>query len=228
MILKTVLGDEIICNKEIELLLRYPKHKKYEADLLLKLPIGYSFLDIGGHYGDTVFTMAIHAKNNNRSDIRFYVFEPDTYKCKMMKENVLLNDLNIVVYQYGVGDTTCRIGNLDKKGRCSATYKKYPKGKLSMIKLDDLKDILEPIGFMHIDVEGWESRVLEGANQILQNKENKIYIIAECWPNNESYERGFSLTPRLDILNIMNKYTHYIQQDDLIDELTNLVFYPLL
>ena len=56
-------------------LLRCQKHKRKEAEYLLQLPYGSSFLDVGANWGDTVLTMAIHAKNKCRSDIRFYAFE---------------------------------------------------------------------------------------------------------------------------------------------------------
>ena len=51
-------------------LLRCKKHKQREAEYLLQMPYGSSFLDIGANWGDTVLTMAIHAKNNNISNFK--------------------------------------------------------------------------------------------------------------------------------------------------------------
>lgn len=94
-----------------------------------------------------------------------------------------------------------------------------------MITLNSIKDIIELVGFMHIDVEGWESKVLEGSTDILSNESNKIFIIAECWDNLTSKRLGFSENPEQDILNIINNYK-YTRQEDLIDQEKNLVFFP--
>ena len=34
---------------------------------------------------------------------------------------------------------------------------------------------------MHIDVEGWEDKVLNGAQSILNNKDNKMMLFLEYW-----------------------------------------------
>jgi len=230
-IIKTVLNDDIIfpVKKPIyDQLLFDPKHKEYEANLLLKLPNNFSFLDIGGHYGDTVLTMAIHARKNNRDDIRFFVFEPNLDKCIYIKKISLLNNLNINVLNVGVGNLNTKIKSdgksKDLKGKCKYIYhyqkriyeKKNDRGNTiaESIKLDSIRSVLEPIGFMHIDVEGWETRVLEGSNEILKNKNNKMHIIAEY----------LSVQEKNKILNLMNNY-EFNRDEDLIDGPSNLVFF---
>lgn len=234
----TVLGDKIegFDIDDGHQLHRCPAHKKYEAELLLKLPLNYSFLDIGSHFGDTVITMALHAKNNKRPDIRFFAFEPNNTKCEYIIKMNKLNNLNISVINAGVGDENCDIVpyhyRTTMKG--TMTYNKINQmsnesinshDTISMITLNSIKDIIEPLGFMHIDAEGWESKVLEGSSDVLDNDNNKIFIIAECWDNLTSKRLGFSANPELDILNIMKKYK-YIRQTDLIDQEKNLVFFP--
>ena len=34
---------------------------------------------------------------------------------------------------------------------------------------------------MHIDVEGWEDKVLNGAQSVLNNKNNKMMLFLEYW-----------------------------------------------
>jgi FkbM family methyltransferase len=203
---------------------------------LLKLPQGYSFLDIGAHFGDTIITMALNAKNNNRGDIRFFAFEPNKEKCKYIQKMNELNNLNIIVINAGVGNENCKIipHHYKTTMKGTITYNKINQSLsdnteiidiLDMITLNSIKDKIEPVGFMHIDVEGWESKVLEGSSNILNNINNKIFIIAECWDCSVSKHLGFSENPEQDILNIMSNYK-YTRYEDLIDQEKNLVFFP--
>ena len=74
MIRKTVFKDDIIYklpkNCGEDLLNKYKKTKLYEGYLMVNMPKNSSFLDVGAHNG--VLTMAIHAKNIGREDIRFF------------------------------------------------------------------------------------------------------------------------------------------------------------
>lgn len=233
--MNTVFGDNLIgwTNFPENQLLRCKDHKFYEGKLLLNMPIGTSFLDIGSHYGDTVLTMALYAKNNNRNDIRFFAFEPNIDKYNHIKSIASLNNLNITVYN-------CCVGNSNKKASndnvipsyCGATsYTITDNGEIDILKLNDIKDIISPVGIMHIDTEGWELSVLQGASEILNDKNNDMYIIAECWDNNTSEAqiksgraKGIiSSTPENDIINEMSKYS-IIRLDNIIDEDRNLVF----
>ena len=226
--MQTVLGDRILLPPRIPVdhqLHRCKKHKQYEGNLLSTLSKNSSFLDIGAHFGDTVLTMALLARRINRKDIRFVAFEPNKEKCDYIRIVNRLNNLNIVVFQKGVGEEICKIqediGIPACSGACS--YKKIENGNISMIKLDDVRSQIEPVGMMHIDVEGWEAYVLKGATKILEN--NNPYLILECWSGDYSYSRGFSKCPEEDILNEMKKY-NFERKDDLVDEERNLVFYP--
>jgi FkbM family methyltransferase len=64
------------------------------------------------------------------------------------------------------------------------------KTTVSVIKLDDLS-VLDPVGFMKIDVEGEELKVLEGAEQLIAR--NKPVIMCEIYPkfNNGPVENTF-------------------------------------
>jgi hypothetical protein len=73
---------------------------------------------------------------------------------------------------------------------------------------------------MHIDVEGWEPKVLRGAHNLLNNAMSST-VIVECWSSEQSIERGFSNTPEKDILHEMNQFNRL---SDIIDNERNLVF----
>lgn len=235
--MQTVLGDHLIGASDDPLMMlhKYKRHKKFESKLLHELPLNSSYLDIGSNFGDTVLTLAIYAQRINRSDIRFFAFEPNKIKCDYIKKINDLNNLNIKVIESCVGDVNGYSQvNLDRNELSGAvSYKTIIKEEeeaiqnndvvFRTIKLDDMEKELTPIGFMHIDVEGWEPKVLKGAWNILENKKNKMYMVVECWSISDSKSRNFSDTPEEDILQEMNKH-NYVRKPDFIEGERNLVF----
>ena len=179
----TVLKDKLIGWKMFSdnLLHRCPNQKHFQLQHLLLMPPNTSFLDIGAHYGDTVCTFAVYAKNHNRKDIRFFAFEPNKDKCDHISNISKLNDLNITIFNNCVGNNNEKCSVLDNNLGGNASYKSDLNGNFKTIKLNDIKNIIEPIGYMHIDVEGWEDKVLNGAQSVLNNKNNKMMLFLEYW-----------------------------------------------
>lgn len=243
--MKTVLGDilegweeigrKIIGKSFIKIneLLRCEKHKAIEAKYMLSLPENTSFLDIGSNYGDTILTMALHASKNNRKDIRFFAFEPNNLKCEVIKKVAERNKLNIQIYNNCVGNSNgfAVSDNIrpNLEGGCS--YKYDSNNGIRIIKIDDIQKIIEPVGLMHIDTEGWEVEVLRGCHNILSNQINKLVLIAESWSDSTAIQqkrRGrtnniVSNSPRTDIINLISKYT-FKRFPDIIDKDDNIVF----
>ena len=230
--METVLGDVLIGWTDFpdNQLQRCEEHKKLEAKLMLTIPENSSFLDIGCHYGDSICTLAIHAKNNNRGDIRFFAFDPHPRKCEHIRNIAQQNDLNIEVYNHCVGDHNgtaspddCTL--VDKEGVVIpsgvASYKLNDSGSIVIKTIDEYEDIINPVGFMHVDTEGWEAAVLRGSHRVLKNPENKMYLIAEYWSGymaKKQLDRGRShgvatATPKDDILSVLNKYNIDRQPD---------------
>jgi len=229
--MKTIFGDVVLGwnNFPDNQLTRCPVHKKFEAVMVRLLPKGCSFLDVGAHFGDTIITMAMRAKTINRLDIRFFAFEPNTLKCDHIRKIARLNGLtSVCVINTGVGDKRTRIqtdGMSDElTGACS--YREAPDGAAAMIKLDDVQGQVEPVGFLHIDVEGWEAKVILGAQKIIQNPINRICIVAECWTTFRYKRRNFGTDPCMDIAHSMKPHDTYTRYADLVDIQTNLVFAP--
>jgi len=190
------------------------------------MPINSSFLDIGSHFGDTITTMALHAKNNNRDDIRFYAFEPNSNKVLHIKNISKLNNLNITVFNCCVGKNSGKSSHDNNINPIfgSSSYRVDNNGVCDIICLNDICESINPVGIMHIDTEGWEADVIRGSSKLLNNKNNaNLHIIAECWSNEVSIMRGFSNNPENDIINEIKKY-NYKQLDDIHDEDRNLVF----
>jgi len=216
----TILGDKLKGWTLFpdNLLYRCPKQKHFQLQHLLQMPINSSFLDIGSHFGDTVCTFAIYAKNNNRNDINFFAFEPNKDKCDYISKISKLNNLNIQIFNNCIGNNnnTVDINRSSDKSLGNCIYEESSNGSIKTIKLDDIKNIIEPVGYMHIDVEGWEPKVLNGAKSILNNKNNKMIIFAECWDNNTSISKGFSSDPEQAILDEI-KNIKYERFEDYIE-----------
>lgn len=235
--MKTLFNHELVgwTNFNDNQLLRCPEHKKLEADIILSMPKNSSFLDVGAHYGDTVFTMALFAKHNHREDIRFFAFEPNEKKYQHIKHIVKLNQLNITVFQTCVGYVRGKASNdnVVPSFTGATSYKLNQDGEYDIIRLDDIEQKISPIGCAHIDAEGWDCHVLRGMENILQNKQNKgMHIIIECWNDDTAEDqvrkgRGVGVstgTPERDITNELSKYQHITFVGKFKDMDCNLMF----
>ena len=91
---------------EDDQLLRCRRQKKTEAAFMLKLGHGSVVVDAGAHFGDSVLSLAIHAKANNRSDLQFVAIEPCSEKCEFIRSVVAANNLleNVKVLCAALGD----------------------------------------------------------------------------------------------------------------------------
>lgn len=235
--MKTILNHTLIGWTDFHenQLLRCKTHKEFEANIVLNMPQNTSFLDVGAHYGDTVLTMALFAKENKRNDIRFYAFEPNVDKCNHIRHIADLNRLNVTVYNNCVGYVRGLAKNDDKVDHKSgaSSFQIDHQGTIKIMRLDDIKDVISPIGCVHIDTEGWDCHVLKGMREIFNDTINKgMYVVVEYWNDIVSKHqimRGrshgvISPTPESDIIHEMSKYDHIKFLRKLIDMDENLVF----
>jgi FkbM family methyltransferase len=260
--IKTVLGDTVVwplealpanVAKDTDQLRRCRKHKQFEAAHLLSLPPGASFLDVGAHFGDTTVTMALHARNHGRSDIRFLAVEPSRAKVAfintVLRANGLLDSCIVVRAAVGEDEGLCRtVPNIRAKKNTkyegSQQYERVIGTPLATPPSDsdddsdsDSETDVFPVttldslvssynftpGLIHLDVEGWESRALQGArNSLMQAKH--CTIIAEVWSEKEARRRGASQTAEEDIVFVMRQFPHFERNPDLLDQERNLVF----
>ena len=265
---------------------RCRKTKKFEASLLGNLPNGSCFVDAGAHFGDTVITLALYARDTlGRHDLRFVAIEPNPVKARFIKDTAAANGFDsktLRVISCVLGNETLMGGAKARKndkwckfdGRTSYFNAVQPTGEttvvaldsvppaaaedtnnhnqnddgdsscssgsssrsdqlLDMHQLDDFYALIHPIGFLHIDVEGWEAKVLSGASKLLslsaeEAAENspQCYILAETFNDKEARRRGpeFSLTHEEDILEAMSNLP-FIRGEDVVDGERNLFFF---
>ena len=254
---------------------RCRKTKKFEASLLNDLPRGASFVDAGAHFGDTVMTMALYARDTLlRDDIRFVAFEPNPTKARFIKGCAAANGFapeTLRVISCVLGDETSIGGAVVRRdhvrdwcefdGRTSYSKVAPPDEDVSSVplgnqrcgnntddedscgsnsinqlldvhRLDDYYDQIHPLGFLHIDVEGWEARVIAGASTLLTaSSENstvatsQCYVLAETFSKKEARSRGpdFSETHEDDIMKVMEGFS-FTRGEDVVDIERNLFF----
>ena len=228
---KTIFGDDIQyklprnCGEDF--FHTYTKTKIYEGNLMLQMSEGSAFLDVGAHNGDVVLTLALHARTHGRNDLRFFAFEPDINKTNFINQTAKENDLNINVYTCAVGDKSQLVSRKTDYpvGAGAVAYNVGGDDSISMICLDSLKDVFGEVGFLHLDVEGWEAATLAGSDYILSH--NKPFIVAEVWNPISAASRGFSTTPVDDIKEVLSGHgTRFKYHDTISDGNTNLVFVP--
>lgn len=98
----------------------------------------------------------------------------------------------------------------------------------TMISLDSIKDEILPLGLLHLDVEGWESKALLGASDILRETTTDCYIICEVWDERDRKMRKKAIREDTlagrDVLTLMGKFPQFERTDDIVDQERNLFF----
>ena len=155
--------------------------RKIKKDIIqkgLKSPINSSIIDAGAHIGDGSIPIAHAFKENNRSDLLVYAIEPSKEKCDFITEIAKINQLdNLIVLNYGLSDKSEQLqqDNIYRRQNTGAkTWGNFNNDNqnsefrtLDSLYLD--KIIKYPIKVIHFDLEGHESKSLDGSKYILEN-----------------------------------------------------------
>jgi len=137
-------------------------------------------IDIGANFG-------YHTLLFSRTCSQVHAFEPQIQNFNLLQDNVILNNIgNITTYNYACGDENCEIkmpifncGQDQKVNMGDITPNILMTDNHSVTRsiiLDELK-FTEKIQLIKIDVQGWEKKVLIGANKMLQT--HKPVLIVE-------------------------------------------------
>ena len=121
--------------------------------------------------------------------------------------------------------------DLDEKENCSTVSdndddEEEKEQLFDIRRLDDFYGLIHPLGFLHLDVEGWEAAALKGAHALLSEPGQNCYILAECFTFEQARRRGpgFSLVQEHDICQVMMEHKEFRRGENLVDEETNLFF----
>lgn len=157
--------------------------------------------DIGAHHGFYTILLALWTGDEGK----VIAFEPSVHNFKILQKNIEINNLqNVITINKAVGSRDEKVSISDD---CNATVVKKST-YLQEIEMTFLDKYLEYTpNFMKIDVEGYETEVLKGAQKILENKP-KIDLELHV---NEINTLGFKME---DIFKALKKdnYTLWIQE----------------
>jgi FkbM family methyltransferase len=184
---------------------RFDKEKNYRKliNFLIKTNIidkNKNFIDLGAWIGDNTIPWA---KNINGI---VYAIDPSKENVEYINKNKRLNDLsNIVIIHSAISDKDEYIYTSDNINHASFTNEnKENTTSTHATSLDNLYNNknIDNIGFMHLDVEGMEYKVLQGSKLIINTFKPII-----------TYEVHLSHEGELEIIkNFLNNinYTSYI------------------
>lgn len=156
-----------------------------------RLPLGHCVVDGGAHIGDLTIPVAHALQSVGREDIVVYAIEPDHKKCLLIEKMAASNKLNNVrVLQVGLSDREgfyeqdpvsmndperIKLNNTGGISWRPAISKGFPFTTID--KLVTENKIREPIGAIHLDVEGMEIECIKGSIQVIER--NTPYLSIE-------------------------------------------------
>ncbi len=143
------------------------------------------FIDVGSHVGK--HSLYVAKKLGNRG--RVLSIEANNWTAELLKKSAKLNNFeNIRVYEYVCSDKNGEVifFNDEFHTATNSIYKKAGKEgvKKISVRLDDLFPSLRNVRLIKIDVEGAESRVIDGAKELIKN--NRPKIIFEAWSKEQA------------------------------------------
>ena len=161
---------------------------------------GY-FLDLGANIGTT----GIYFQKILAPDLKLLAFEPDPENFKLLRANLILNDVeNVVAENYGLGIketemTMYRVTNNPGANRLFEDSWGKEKETVKIITLDKYfeKNNISPksVKYIWIDTEGFEAQVLLGAKNLLSENPAPIFMEfnPQFWQKSGYYEKLMEL-----------------------------------
>lgn len=140
---------------------------------------GYNVIDVGANTGWTVLKLGQLSKTG-----QIIGFEPDPYNFSQCKKNLELNKMaNVTVLPFGLGEipqqAQIEVRAASNRGANRIAVEKTKGSDTVEIKrLEDIEQInhLSKINLIKIDVEGYELKVLKGAEKLLRKFKPILFI----------------------------------------------------
>ncbi len=170
----------------------------------LKLKRNYCIIDAGAHIGDGVIPLAHALLFYKRDDLLVVAIEPDAIKCQIIEQLCIINNLkNVLVINEGLFNKKTILYKrrlpfwwklMNNSGAISFTEKdeiplydkiinivSRPNYNIKIVcnTIDNLvsEKIKRPIGIIHLDLEGCESKAIQGGLKSI--KKYKPYLSIE-------------------------------------------------
>ncbi len=132
--------------------------------LIINNIIKNNIIDLGAWIGDNSIPWAMNIKGI------VYAIDPSEENCNFIKEVAKMNNVNNVkIIKTGVSDKNEVISTNDDLGHASFNSDENSTNKINAVTLDYLymKNEINNIDFIHLDVEGMEYKVLVGSKDII-------------------------------------------------------------
>ena len=126
-----------------------------------------NIIDLGAWIGDNTIPWA---KVVSLSDTVVYAIDPSRENCDFIQQMCDHNQLtNVKIFQTAVSDKMETLSTNDDMYHCTFVQGSEGRNKVNAITLDHLFNTgeIENIGYIHLDVEGMEYKVILGAEQII-------------------------------------------------------------
>ncbi len=191
------------------------------------------FLDLGANIGTT----GIYFLKKLTPNLKLLAFEPDAENFKMLRLNLILNDLEekTIAENYGLGieeseqvmyraATNPGANTLIEENTLNKRYTGLSTATVKIISLDkyfEEKNLnAEDIKYIWIDTEGFEPQVLLGAQNILRKNPAPIFMEfnPQLWQKSGFYEKMMELLSEL--------YESYIWIEEALST-SKAITYPL-
>ncbi len=155
----------------------------YESEYLNKLremdivPEGQVIIDAGANIGNHTVYFDHYFKPS-----RLYCFEPQRTVFDALQRNIELNakgrDIRATNALLGAAKGTGSLASYKQGNLGAASFSHDNNGQTPMVSLDDTltKADLKKVGFVKIDVEGYQIEVLRGAHNILTQSKPTLWI----------------------------------------------------
>ncbi len=137
-----------------------------------------NIIDLGAWIGDNTIPWAKRISESKRSvgepkrisEATIYAIDPSLENCHFINEMCKHNDIdNVKTFQTAVSNKMETLSTNDDMYHCTFEPGTQGRNKVHAITLDHLfqNGEIENIGYIHLDVEGMEYKVILGANQII-------------------------------------------------------------
>ncbi|MBS1653080.1 MAG: FkbM family methyltransferase [Bacteroidetes bacterium] len=188
----------------------------FEISLLKKyITKNATVIDIGANIGFYANILANCVGHNGK----VHCFEPDEKNFNHLK-NTTFNSPNIIIHQLAVSSKTEVLNfylsneiNVDHRAYKPESYKAIK--AVNAISIDDyvVKNNINKIDFIKIDIQGFEMQALKGMEQtLLKNKD--VIVISEFWPYGLK-TAGSSVNTYFETLTALGFNIHLLKKNEL-------------
>jgi FkbM family methyltransferase len=143
-----------------------PWFRKINTYLIQNNIIQNNIIDLGAWIGDNTIPWA-----KNINDRIVYAIDPSPDNINFINEMCKLNNISNVITIESAISNQDEILSTDDNYLFQCTFTSYGKNKVSATTLDNLYHTrkIDNIGYIHLDVEGMEEKVIQGANKVIED-----------------------------------------------------------